>query len=165
MNCVHACLAKRQAVGAYAHLCCCPSWDHAFTAADAPVLMARVAALKASLYGASANGYLKERLNAQGGTASALRARSHVLLGVRPGWRVGVAGRALKKGGQTTCPVNERPSCLPPTLPAHFPIEQASPRPMPQPFTRTSAPHTLCRQSSQPATPLPPAAAPAVRAR
>lgn len=34
--------------------------------ADAPVLMARVAALKASLYGASANGYLKERLNAQG---------------------------------------------------------------------------------------------------
>ncbi len=35
-------------------------------AADAPVLMAQVAALKASLYGASANGYLKERLNAQG---------------------------------------------------------------------------------------------------
>ncbi|PRW57679.1 hypothetical protein C2E21_3568 [Chlorella sorokiniana] len=34
--------------------------------ADAPVLMARVDSLKASLYGASANGYLKERLNAQG---------------------------------------------------------------------------------------------------
>ncbi|KAI7846222.1 hypothetical protein COHA_000292 [Chlorella ohadii] len=43
-----------------------PGATGTYVFADAPVLMAQVAALKASLYGASANGYLKERLNAQG---------------------------------------------------------------------------------------------------
>lgn len=80
LACTHAKPSSLHLVLAHISVAAHPG-TNAFTAADAPVLMARVAALKASLYGASANGYLKERLNAQGRTASAVHARSHISSG------------------------------------------------------------------------------------
>ena len=133
----------------------CPPSSHA---ADAPVLMAQVAALKASLYGASANGYLKERLNAQGVHGCCLLA----LMGLHSG---------MCAGGQPTphsllSSVAWAACHAPPTPLPRLPLVQALRQPTPQYGMQISARPTLCLRSFRLAMPRPlPPAAPAMLAR